>query len=272
MISRHKLTILFAVIVILTVSAFIFIPLFKKQSRYAFKYEHIQINGPKYQIKCAFLPAKKQSSKGSVLVVYLHGLFSNCGQGFEIPSKYPFAFGTTEAFPNISFFSCDYGRLGSWCNSEGYEDITCCIEEISKRHPVSKIIMTGTSMGGCTALTYATNAPKDIRDKIIGVLAIYAAGDLTRLYEETKSIEVREALEKAFDGTPIKAKELYSKASFIPNLPKLSPGTRVYIISALKDKVIPPKLQNELVEKLQATNIPTRIKFLPCYHVAVPHY
>jgi pimeloyl-ACP methyl ester carboxylesterase len=182
--SRQKIAVLFAAIVIFTALIVVIIPLFKKQSRHAFQYDHIQLAGPGYLVDCTLLPAKKLSpSKESVLVVYLHGLSANCEQAFEVPSKCPFAFGTREAFPNVTFFSCDYGTVGSWCNNYGYKDITCSIEEISKRIPISKIIMAGTSMGGCTALTYATSAPKNIKDKIIGVLAIYAAGDLTRLYE-----------------------------------------------------------------------------------------
>jgi len=262
---------IFIAITVLIILIFFAGRLLKKQSTHISQYQHIQFPGHGYSINCAYLPAKESFPVNrSVLIVYLHGLFASCEQAFEIPNKYPFAFAATDAFPNAAFLSCDYGSPGSWCSNADYNDITSSIEEISKSFPFSRIVITGTSMGGCTALSYAATAPEDIRNKIIGVLAIYAAGDLTHLYEETKSVEVRQSLETAFHGTPKISQDQYLKTSCIANLPTFPHQTKVYLISALKDKIIPAKLQNELFEQLKATTIPVRIETLPCYHVSIP--
>ncbi len=208
----------------------------------------------------------------NALVVYLHGLSSNWQQPFQFPWKHTYADTVTHFRPGITFMSMQYGSSGSWIDESAFEDITTGINTILEKYPSEKIVLAGCSMGASSALSYAANAPDDIKKKIVGVVAMYPAGDFVELHDKTATPVVKMALEKCFGGKPDdpEARKRYLAVSPISNLEKFSKSTRVYVISASKDVTIPPKLQDELVEALKKNDIPTGYESVKCSHELPP--
>jgi acetyl esterase/lipase len=230
-----------------------------------------QIMGPRGALGISVIAASKLAQPtDATVVVYLHGLGGNKSEPFKFPSREPFALAAMEKFPNIAFASCDYGTAGSWSHKVDLDDITSGITYLSKIIPFSRIIMAGSSMGGSFALTYATMAPKEVRDKIIGVAAIYPVGDFVELYRTTSEPVIKCALEKGFGGTPESARDRYLDSSFLTHLSSFPAKAKVYIVSSLKDTVCPTPLQNELTSKLRSNSTPVEIETFAGTHMQPP--
>ncbi len=208
----------------------------------------------------------------SVLVVYLHGLSANWQQPFQFPWKHTYADTVTHFRPGITFMSMQYGDSGKWVGQNGFDDITTGIRTILEKYPSEKIVLAGCSMGASSALSYTANAPDDLKKKIVGVVAMYPAGDFAELHEKTTTPVVKSALEACFGGKPenAEAKKRYLAMSPITNIDKFPKTTRVYVISASEDVTIPPKLQETLTEELKKGGIDTRFESVKCSHELPP--
>ena len=158
------------------------------------------------------LPSFQQQTKDVLLMVYLHGMGSN----YLEPFLYPMAI-------RLLMRLCNLVLIVHLClaaidaalprgNDLALSDITQNIREVCQEFPVGKIVLIGTSMGGCTALTYATVAPKDIKDKIAGIVSVESAGDLALLYK--KSPMLRQAMILAFGAEPEQAFKYLPKQKF----------------------------------------------------------
>lgn len=219
-------------------------------------------------------PSKGILDVGSenALVLYLHGLSANWQQPFQFPWKHTYADTVTHFRPGITFMSMQYGTSGKWIDESAFEDITSGIKTILEKYPSEKIILAGCSMGASSALSYAANAPDDIKKKIVGIVAMYPAGDFVELHEKTATPVVKRALEGCFGGRPDseEIKKRYLSVSPISNLDKFPKTTRVYVISASEDVTIPPKLQETLVEALKKNDIVTQYESVKCSHELPP--
>ena len=114
-------------------------------------------------------------------------------------------------------------------------------------------------MGGCTVLNYTALAPDDVKAKIIGVVSLEGAGDLARLYKETKNASIPPALANAFGGTPELVPERYAKQSFLSNIDQMRGPVRFAIVSATRDSTVPPSFQKDVVEILKKRNLAVRL-------------
>ncbi len=206
------------------------------------------------------LPARApKPPAGYDLIIYLHGMGSTFLEPFVCPQQEPIAKQVCDTHPDIIFASLNYRRAWSWGNDAAISDISQNIRELIQRYPVNRIIILGTSMGGCTALTYTALAPDDLKAKIIGAVSAEGAGDLARLFKETKNTTIPPALINAFGGRPEAVPERYAKQSFLSNIQGLRGDTRFSIISASRDTIVPPQFQKELVDILQKRNNATRL-------------
>lgn len=149
-------------------------------------------------------------------------------------------------------------------------DITQNIRAVWQKFPFKRIVLMGTSMGGCTALTYAAQAPDDIKQKIQGIVSVEGAGDLSRLYDLTDNTTVKAALASIMGGDPKHAPEQFKHKSFIPNSGGLPNAVRVAVISAQKDNIVPPQLQQELVDALNKHHTPVKLISVDGGHGAPP--
>jgi dienelactone hydrolase len=210
----------------------------------------------------------------SILMVYLHGLGANWQQPFTLPWRHTYADAATHFKPGITFMSTQFGAGGKWADENSFNDITNSINAISAKYPSKEIVLTGCSMGGSTALSYAAVAPLEIRKKIIGVIAMYPAGDFVELHEKTTTALVRSALEQCFGGSPDnpEIKKRYQEMSILPHIEQFPKEIRVYIHSAKADATIPPSLQKTLVDALKAQDVKVQLEEIDCGHELPPSH
>lgn len=246
----HQLTV-FALSILLSLSA---LPAFAEVKELVYK---SAIDGA--MDKAWYAPPTPNDKEPQTLVVYSHGMTGGYLEPFTIGKKMPLASLIASAHPTYGFLSL--GRAHSWISQGVLEDMTNMINKVTAQNPVERIILMGTSMGGCTMLTYAEKAPENIKSKVIGVLAIYPAGDLYKLYQTTASKDVEKSLKVTLEAGPGTPKEINNERSFIPNIKLMPQSTKVAVISAEQDIYVPVKLQKDIVRVCKANHIP--VKFIP---------
>lgn len=204
-------------------------------------------------------PASRGQGIENTLIVYLHGMGSTYMEPFTTPVSAPVAPALQQKDTSCAVLSPDYRGTGSWGSEAATADITQNIRHVMQEYRFQRIILVGSSMGGCTALSYATMAPADIKSKITGIVAALPSGELSQLFKDTIKDEIRQALMLAFNGTPETVPETYRKHSLLANLSQLDPKIRVAIISATDDKVVPTRQQQDIVTRLQQAGFQSKI-------------
>ncbi len=222
------------------------------------------------------LPEKGLFGAGdeSTLVVYLHGLGAAWQQPFMLPKRHTYASTASHVKPNVVFMSPQYATLTKCLDTTSMANITSAIEKIREKQPFKKIVLSGCSMGAAAALSYATQAPPEIRRQIVGVIAMYPAGDLVEFHDMTATALVRSALETCFGGSPAdpKIKERYLSMSVIPHIDEFPKAAKVYVISALADTTVPPILQKKLVEAMSSHGISVKMEEIQAPHEIPPSH
>lgn len=204
-------------------------------------------------------PRAPKPENGFDLVVYLHGMGSTYLEPFVNADSEPIAKRICDSRPTIIFASLSYRGAYSWGNDAAIEDISQNIRELMQKYPVHRIVIMGTSMGGCTALSYTTLAPDDLRGRIAGAVSAEGSGDLAQLFKETDAKSIPNALTGAFGGTPDTVPAYYFKHSFLNNLEKLNEQSRFAIITAKKDTIVAPHFQKDVISVLEKRKIATRL-------------
>ncbi len=215
-------------------------------------------------------PAITPGNLENTLIVYLHGMGSNYLEPFVYPSGQSIADAIVLQNPNTGFLSCSYRKDASWGNDLAMADITQNIREVLQLYPFKHIILMGTSMGGCTALTYACVAPPDIKEKVEGVVSVESTGDLLALYKTSRHPAIKPAMITAFGGTPEQIPAIYAGKSFLNQLSNLPSTVRIAVVSAKLDKIVPPALQQELVHRLEEKHQPVKLIEIEGGHGAPP--
>ena len=208
-------------------------------------------------------------TKTVTLVVYLHGQNSTYLEPFEAGRGKCLA-ETVIGRNNTVLLSCNYRAPASWGNDAAISDITQNVREMCQEYPVTRIVIMGTSMGGSIAPTYASIAPPDIKGKIVGVVSVEGAGNLASLYNQTTMQTVKNAMVASFGGTPEAQPLAYGDRSFLTHIGELPQGVRFAVVSATKDKVVPPPLQKEMVDALERANVPHKLFELDIHHELPP--
>jgi pimeloyl-ACP methyl ester carboxylesterase len=219
---------------------------------------------------CLITPKNLKPGEATLMIVYLHGMGSNIFEPFMFPNDLSVTDALTKAYPRFAFISCSYGREASWGTDDAMRDITSNIEEVSRTYDIKNIILVGSSMGGCTVLTYAATAPEEVKKKLVGVLSVESAGDLRELYYNTGYAEVQPTLEKAFGGSPKEHPEIYWRKSFLRNIPLLDPKLRIFLVSAHQDTTVPPHMQKELYDALRLRDYQVKLQEIDGAHGVPP--
>lgn len=204
------------------------------------------------------LPQWSGGPREYTLLVYLHGMGSTMLEPFLVPSDTSIVRGLTSVDPNTCIISCSYRKKQSWGNDAAVADITQNIRNVMYELPFKRIVVCGTSMGGCTALNYAATAPPDIKEKITGIICVEGAGDLAGIYHQTHTDLIRTAMTEAFGGSPEQVPQAYANKSFINKVDKVQSGTRFALVTTNGDTVVPAALQMDVVKRLKATNHPVK--------------
>lgn len=204
-------------------------------------------------------PAIKGPQGDSILFVYFHGMGSTSLEPYLVPKDRTLAKLVCQQNPRASFLSPNYRGDSSWLNETAILDVDQNIRSVINRYPASKIVLIGTSMGGCAALAYSYLAPAEIKSKIVGVVSCESSGDLTELYKVTNSNLVKAGMARAYGGSPDTVGKSYEKTSILKNISQLNPKVKYAILSASKDGVVPPKMQTQLLDGLQKAGIKCKL-------------
>ncbi len=203
-------------------------------------------------------------AKQFTLIVYLHGMGGSFYEPFIFPKDKPLGPALLERDNSLILLSCSYRNKASWGGDAALADITQNIRELCQQFPIQKIVMMGTSMGGCTVMNYAATAPPDVQEKICGIVSVESSGDLTALYHESKVLQ--SAMTEAFGGTPEQVPAVYRAKSFLTNISRLPKRVRVSLISATRDDIIPTHFQQELLRALRDNGIVTNMTEVNAHH------
>lgn len=207
-------------------------------------------------------PMIPQAKEHSYLMLYFHGMGSTYMEPYMAPVDKPIAHALRERLQSATFLSVDYRGKTSWLNDKALADTNQNVRAVLNRYPTEKIIVVGTSMGGASALAYSFLAAPDIKEKIVGVIACEAAGDLAELFKTTNSKIVQAGLAEAL-GLP-EQNQAYKRHSLFERL-KDSEGKeglkkiRFAVLSANQDDVVPVKMQKDIVAALQKEGIASEL-------------
>ncbi len=215
-------------------------------------------------------PRTPDHTDSHTLVVYFHGMGSNFMEPFVVPYDRSVADAITAGNARLALLSVNYRGEASWGSDAAYADVSQNIRQVMEEFPVDRIVLIGTSMGGCAALTYAAVAPPAIRGKISGVVSVEAAGDLTDLYRESSHPAVRQAMRLAFAATPDTNPHIYRQKSLSGNLDSFPRQARVAVVSATKDTIVPPELQEQIISMLASRGIACKLIKVDEPHGAPP--
>lgn len=219
----------------------------------------------------ALAPTAVNAPKGDItLFVYLHGMNGDYLEPFEMPKGKPIGPVLIDHYPNALILSCNYRGSASFGSDAALADISQNIRQIAEQYPVKKIILVGTSMGGMTVLNYAACAPADIQGKIRGIVSIEGTGDLAKLYNVTREPLIKAALVQSFGGTPTQKPQIYKNHSYIYNKNRLPQSVRVAVVSSNRDQLVPPELQNDVINALNSNRNPNKLIQIDSSHVFVP--
>jgi pimeloyl-ACP methyl ester carboxylesterase len=210
------------------------------------------------------------STKGFTLIVYLHGMGSSFYEPFFFPKHKPFGPQLLLRDKNAILLSCNYRKSASWGTDPALADITQNIRELCEQYPVAKIVLAGTSMGGCTSLNYAATCPGDIKARLVGIVSVEGSGDLAGLFHQTNRPEIQQAMIAAFGGTPEQVPNVYASKSFLTNVKGLPKNVRVCIVSASRDTIIVPEFQAQIAQALDSNGIQNRVLNVNTTHGVLP--
>lgn len=202
------------------------------------------------------LPNKTEEA---TLFVFFHGMGASCLEPFATPKDTPISDAIVKKDHSYVLMAPNYRSPAGWVSDAALSDITQCIHMMCVQYPIKHIVLVGTSMGGCVALSYSVLAPDDIKKKLQGVVAIDAAGNYADLYQKTKLDAARFTLAQCFGGPPDKVTVAYAAKSFLPISAGLPGQARIALISARQDTTVPPALQDEIYNTLKAQGRPVTL-------------
>ena len=145
--------------------------------------------------------------------------------------------------------SPDYRAKTSWMGPAAEADLVQILQELRKKYSIGRVVLSGGSMGGTSALTFTALHP----DLISGVVAFNGHAN------HLEYTGFQEAIQAAFGGRKQEVPDEYRNrsAEFFPerfNLP-------VAITAGGKDAIVPPDSVMRLGHALQARNVAVRLDF-----------
>jgi lysophospholipase L1-like esterase/pimeloyl-ACP methyl ester carboxylesterase len=134
----------------------------------------------------------------------------------------------------LIFISPDYRAKTSWMGPKAEADVLQIIAEVKKRHRVNRVFIAGGSMGGTSALIFATLHP----ELIAGVCALNPTANLVEY------AGFKEAIDASYGGPDERSKrspELHADRLTMP----------VALTTGGKDSIVPPDSTLRLAKKLK---------------------
>lgn len=185
------------------------------------------------------LPDEFDVEKTHSVLVALHGHGSDRWQFVKDGRGECKAARDAAAKHKLIYVSPDYRAKTSWMGPAAEADVVQILEELKAKYRVSKVIISGGSMGGTAALTFAALHP----DLVDGVVSMNGTGNLIE-YEQ-----FLDAIATSFGGSKTEKPDEYKKRSAELHLDRLT--MPIACTTGGKDRAVPPDSVLRLAEALK---------------------
>jgi pimeloyl-ACP methyl ester carboxylesterase len=175
------------------------------------------------------LPEGFQAGQPCDMLIALHGHGSDRWQAIKDPPDEFRAPRDVAAAHRMLFVSPDYRAKTSWMGPKAEADLMQIIEELKSQYKIGKILLSGGSMGGTSALTFAAMHPELIQ----GVVSMNGTANHFE-YEN-----FQDAIGESFGGTKKQIPAEYKKRSAEYWPEKLT--MPICITAGGKDTIVPPE-------------------------------
>lgn len=188
------------------------------------------------------MPADFQADQTHDLLIALHGHGSDRWQFVRDPRDECRSARDVAAKHRMIYVSPDYRAKTSWMGPKAEADLVQIIRDLKKRHRVGRVFITGGSMGGTAALTFAALHP----DLIAGVASMNGTANLLEY------ANFQDAISASFGGTKAAIPDEYKKrsAEYWPERLTMPVG----ITTGGQDTLVPPHSVERLAGVLKQLN------------------
>lgn len=191
-------------------------------------------------------PAKFNDSEPHHLLIILHGHGSDRWQALDDKVNEFRAGRDAAAARNMLVVSPDYRAKTSWMGPKAEADLLQILDEVKAKFRIGKVVVSGASMGGSSALTFAALHP-ELADGVVSM-----NGTANHIEYEN----FQDAIKKSFGGSKADIPLEYKKrsAEYWPEKFTMP----VAITASGKDNVVPPASVLRLagaIKKLQSDNV-----------------
>ncbi|MDX1965836.1 MAG: alpha/beta fold hydrolase [Planctomycetaceae bacterium] len=197
------------------------------------------------------LPADFNAEQPHPLLVALHGHGSDRWQFVRNPRDECRAAREAAARHRCIYVSPDYRATTSWMGPAATADLVQILDELKRRHRVSRVIISGGSMGGTSALAFAALHP----ELVDGVVSLNGTANMVEYGG------FAEAITAAYAGTKSENPEVYRERSAELFPERLT--MPIAITTGGQDTLVPPASCLRLAELLKARERPVLIIHRP---------
>lgn len=198
------------------------------------------------------LPEGFKPSEPRHVLVALHGHGSDRHQGVGDRDEFKAAQDAAARYGMI-YVSPDYRAPASWMGPAAEADMVQIIAGLKETYKVGKVFLTGASMGGTAALTFAALHPG-----LVG--GVCSQNGTANLFEfRTEEYGIQEAVRASFGGTKAEVPLEYKNrsAEYWPERLTMP----VAIIAGGGDLIVPPHSVQRLAGVLKEMKRPVRLDF-----------
>lgn len=185
------------------------------------------------------LPAEFDPKKAHSVLVALHGHGSDRWQFVNDSRAECRAARDAAARHRLIYVSPDYRAKTSWMGPKAEADLIQILEDLRAKYRVLKVVVSGGSMGGTAALTFAALHP----DLIDGVVSMNGTANLVE-YDQ-----FQDAMAASYGGTKLEKPDEYKKRSAELHLDLLH--MPIAVTTGGKDLTVPPASVLRLAKGLQ---------------------
>lgn len=184
-------------------------------------------------------PANFHADQTYPLLAALHGHGSDRWQFVRDNRDECRAARDTAAAHNMLYVSPDYRAKTSWMGPQAEADLLQILDELKARYHIGKVVVSGGSMGGTSALTFAALHP----DRVDGVVALNGAANHLE-YEN-----FQDAIRASFGGAKAEIPAEYKRrsAEYWPERLRMP----LAVTLGGQDHVVPPDSVRRLVGVVQ---------------------
>lgn len=190
------------------------------------------------------LPEGFAAGKSYSVLVALHGHGSDRWQFVKDGRAECRAAREAAAKQRMIYVSPDYRAKTSWMGPAAEADLLQILEELRSKYRVAKVVISGGSMGGTAALTFAALHP----DQVDGVVSMNGTANLVE-YDQFQA-----AIAESFGGSKQEKPEEYRKRSAELHAERLT--MPIAATTGGKDKLVPPDSMLRLMARLKEVKRP----------------